>query len=70
MLWNDTRSAAAARDLIRELGGGDEAAGRAAWAGAVGSVPVASLTVTKLRRRTYTFQFRGGYGKLLAFGGV
>ena len=49
LLWNDTRSAAAARDLIRELGGGDEAAGRAAWAGAVGSVPVASLTVTKLR---------------------
>ena len=49
LLWNDTRSAAAARDLIVELGGGDEAAGRAAWAGAVGSVPVASLTVTKLR---------------------
>ena len=49
LLWNDTRSAAAARDLIAELGEGDEAAGRAAWAGAVGSVPVASLTVTKLR---------------------
>ncbi len=49
LLWNDTRSAAAARDLIAELGEGDEAAGRAAWADAVGSVPVASLTVTKLR---------------------
>ena len=49
LLWNDTRSAEAARDLIRELGDGDEAAGRKAWADAVGSVPVASLTVTKLR---------------------
>lgn len=49
MLWNDTRSAQAARDLVVELGDGDEAAGRAAWAAAVGSVPVASLTVTKLR---------------------
>jgi xylulokinase len=47
LLWNDTRSAAAADDLIDELGGGD--AGRRAWAEAVGSVPVASLTVTKLR---------------------
>ena len=49
LLWNDTRSAEAARDLIRELGDGDEAAGRKAWADAVGSVPVASLTITKLR---------------------
>lgn len=49
LLWNDTRSAAAARDLIAELGEDDEAAGRAAWADAVGSVPVASLTITKLR---------------------
>ena len=49
LLWNDTRSAGAAEDLIRELGGGDEAAGRAAWARAIGSVPVASFTVTKLR---------------------
>ena len=49
LLWNDTRSAPAARDLIAELGEGDEAAGRRAWAEAVGSVPVASLTVTKLR---------------------
>lgn len=47
LLWNDTRSAGAADDLIEELGGGDE--GRLAWAQAVGSVPVASFTVTKLR---------------------
>ena len=49
LLWNDTRSAGAALDLIRELGDGDAEAGAAAWAQAVGSVPVASLTVTKLR---------------------
>ncbi|MBN9645292.1 xylulokinase [Corynebacterium mendelii] len=49
MLWNDTKSAGAAEDLIEELGGGDCAAGKRAWADAIGSVPVASLTVTKLR---------------------
>ncbi|CUU54876.1 xylulokinase [Parafrankia irregularis] len=49
LLWNDTRSAQAARDLVTDLGGGDPAAGAAAWAGAVGSVPVASFTVAKLR---------------------
>jgi xylulokinase len=43
LLWNDTRSAGAAADLITELGGG------AAWAQAVGVVPVASFTVSKLR---------------------
>ncbi|RHA44632.1 xylulokinase [Cellulomonas rhizosphaerae] len=43
LLWNDTRSAPAALDLIDELGGPQ------AWADAVGSVLVASLTVTKLR---------------------
>ncbi|MGA4544253.1 xylulokinase [Uniformispora flossi] len=43
LLWNDTRSARAAADLVRELGG------PGAWADAVGSVPVASFTVTKLR---------------------
>ena len=42
LLWNDTRSAPAAADLTEELGA-------ATWADAVGSVPVASLTVTKLR---------------------
>ncbi|MDR0591976.1 MAG: xylulose kinase [Bifidobacteriaceae bacterium] len=49
LLWNDTRSAGAAEQLIRELGDGDRAAGARAWVGAIGSVPVASLTVTKLR---------------------
>jgi xylulokinase len=44
LLWNDTRSAQAAADLVDELGGGAQA-----WADAVGSVPVASFTVTKLR---------------------
>ncbi|MPY79433.1 MAG: xylulokinase [Actinophytocola sp.] len=43
LLWHDTRSAEAASDLVSEFGG------RAAWAKAVGSVPVASFTVTKLR---------------------
>ena len=49
LLWNDTRSAGAATDLIAELGDGDAARGRQAWADAVGLVPVASFTVTKLR---------------------
>jgi xylulokinase len=49
LLWNDTRSAGQAADLITELGGGDEEAGRRLWAEAVGLVPVASFTVTKLR---------------------
>ena len=43
LLWNDTRSAQAATDLTQELGGPQ------AWADAVGSVLVASFTVTKLR---------------------
>jgi xylulokinase len=47
LLWNDTRSAGAAADLIAELGGGE--VGRRRWAEAVGLVPVASFTVTKLR---------------------
>jgi xylulokinase len=51
LLWNDTRSAQAALDLIGELGSGSAAddSGRVAWANATGSVPVASYTVTKLR---------------------
>ncbi|MDR1151247.1 MAG: xylulose kinase [Bifidobacteriaceae bacterium] len=49
LLWNDTRSAEAAEEVIRELGAGNRDAGAAAWARAVGSVPVASLTITKLR---------------------
>ena len=42
LLWNDTRSADAASDLVAELGAEE-------WARAVGSVPVASYTITKLR---------------------
>jgi xylulokinase len=47
LLWNDTRSAGAAAELIDDLGGGDE--GRRAWVDAVGITPVASFTLTKLR---------------------
>lgn len=47
LLWNDTRSAAAADELVAELG--DGVTGRRAWADAVGTVPVAAFTVTKLR---------------------
>jgi xylulokinase len=43
LLWNDTRSAAAAQALVAEGGGAQ------AWAEVAGSVPVASFTVTKLR---------------------
>ncbi|MCV7173606.1 xylulose kinase [Mycobacterium manitobense] len=43
LLWNDTRSAAAAADLVGDLGGG------AAWADRIGVVPVASITAAKLR---------------------
>lgn len=43
LLWNDTRSAGASTDLVAELGG------PGAWAEAVGSVPVASFTVSELR---------------------
>jgi len=49
LLWNDTRSAGQAADLVRELGDGDPERGATAWAEAVGSVPVAAFTVTKLR---------------------
>ncbi len=43
LLWNDTRSADAAGDLVRELGGAQT------WAEQVGSVPVAAFTVSKVR---------------------
>ena len=42
LLWNDTRSASAAADLVAEVGA-------AAYAERTGSVPVASFTATKLR---------------------
>jgi xylulokinase len=44
LLWNDTRSAGAAADLVAELPGG-----AAEWAQRTGSAPVASFTVAKLR---------------------
>ncbi|WP_216210409.1 xylulokinase [Amycolatopsis aidingensis] len=43
LLWNDNRSGQAAADLVTELGGPE------VWAEAVGLVPVASFTVSKLR---------------------
>ena len=43
LLWNDTRSAESADDLVREFGG------PGAWAQEIGVVPVAAITVTKLR---------------------
>ena len=42
LLWNDTRSAPEAEALVSELGAD-------AWARAVGSVPLAAFTVSKLR---------------------
>ena len=42
LLWNDTRSAPQAEALVSELGAD-------AWARAVGSVPLAAFTVSKLR---------------------
>ena len=42
LLWNDTRSAGAADDLVAELGA-------QAWADATGTVPVAAITAAKLR---------------------
>jgi xylulokinase len=43
LLWNDTRSGAAAAELVDELGGPAE------WAKRIGVVPVAAITATKLR---------------------
>jgi xylulokinase len=42
LLWNDVRSAAAAADMVEELG-------RETWVARTGLVPVASFTATKLR---------------------
>jgi xylulokinase len=43
LLWNDVRSSDAAAALVQELGGPQ------AWAQAVGVVPLAAITVSKLR---------------------
>ncbi|GAA3919948.1 xylulokinase [Microbacterium invictum] len=40
-LWNDTESAPQAKQMVEELGSG-------AWADAIGSVPTAAFTITKL----------------------
>lgn len=42
LLWNDTRSSAAADELVSELGAQE-------WAKRIGVVPVAAITVAKLR---------------------
>ena len=42
LLWNDTRSAQAAADLVAELGAQE-------WADATGTLPVAAITAAKLR---------------------
>jgi xylulokinase len=49
LLWNDTRSAPDAAELVDELGNGQSDRGARVWADAIGSVPVASFTVTKVR---------------------
>jgi xylulokinase len=49
LLWNDTRSAPSAAALIKEAGQGSDDAGRRHWARTTGTVPVASITATKLR---------------------
>lgn len=49
LVRNDTRSGPSARALLGELGEGHVVVGGAAWAEAVGVVPVAAITVSKLR---------------------
>ena len=46
-LWNDTESASDAEVLLEQFSSGSTG-GAAAWADAIGSVPVAAFTVTKL----------------------
>lgn len=48
LLWNDTRSASSARDLIADLETA-ESSGEKQWAERTGLVPVASFTASKLR---------------------
>ncbi|MET4060200.1 xylulokinase [Arthrobacter sp. UYP6] len=49
LLWNDTRSATAARAMIDDAGATSGTDGAAYWARATGTVPVASITAAKLR---------------------
>ncbi len=60
LLWNDTRSADAAADLIEEAGGG--AAGSRFWAEATGSVPVASFTADQAALAGHARAGAGGPG--------
>ncbi|GAB3248573.1 xylulokinase [Alteromonas gracilis] len=75
LLWNDTRSASAARDLVSELGAEE-------WARRTGVVPVAAITAAKLRwmadqepdalarARTCVLPHDWLTGRILAEGGV
>ncbi|MGX1592415.1 xylulokinase [Glutamicibacter sp. NPDC055491] len=49
LLWNDTRSAQSATDIISDAGDGDMEAGAKYWAQRTGTLPVSSITLTKLR---------------------
>lgn len=49
LLWNDTRSAGAALDLIADLGDARDGDGAHAYASEIGVVPVASFTASKVR---------------------
>lgn len=49
LLWNDNRSAPSAAELVRTAGDGDTVSGARYWAETTGTVPVASLTLTKLQ---------------------
>lgn len=49
LLWNDNRSAPSAAELVRAAGDGDTVSGARYWAETTGTVPVASLTLTKLQ---------------------
>ena len=49
LLWNDTRSAQAAINIINDAGHGDMEAGARYWAQRTGTLPVSSITLAKLR---------------------
>ncbi|MGV2854386.1 xylulokinase [Glutamicibacter sp. AGC13] len=49
LLWNDTRSAQSATDIISDAGDGDMEAGAKYWAQRTGTLPVSSITLAKLR---------------------
>ena len=49
LLWNDTRSAQAAINIINDAGHGDMEAGARYWAQRTGTLPVSSITLAKPR---------------------